>query len=370
VLRLTVDELGRATGASRCVCQLAPNGEGFSTMIEWVRGDTRPLGLQPPTPVAQRVFASGEPVIVADRSELDDPELVAYLESVASVAVVGYPIAWRGHVYACLGFQDTRPRPWHDHALPLLERCDTQLAAALAQAEVFEQQRRAVEDLRNLTRMREELIANVSHELRTPLAAILGSVKTLRRPDLDEATRGVLLQTLDEQSVRLVRLTEDLLDMSRFQRGVRRLDRTRLRVSELVRRARTEIALPEGRALRVRIDDDPELEVDPNRLLQVLSNLLVNAVRHGAGDVHLRAFSENGDAVVHVSDDGAGIEHGYEEEVFMPFAHRSDRSDSTGIGLTIARTIVEAHGGRLVYLPPTALHRHQFVVSLPLAAPG
>jgi K+-sensing histidine kinase KdpD len=339
-------------------------------MIEWVRGDTHPLALQPPTPVARRVFASGDPVVVTDRGVLDDRELIDYLDSVASVAVVGYPIAWRGRVYACLGFEDSRPRSWRDHALPLLERCDAQLAAALVQAEVFEQQRRAVEDLRNLTRMREELIANVSHELRTPLSAILGSVKTLRRPDLDEDARGDLLQALDEQSERLVRLTEDLLDLSRFQRGVRRLDRTRQPLSELVRRARTEVALPAGRSLHVRIDDDPELEVDPNRMLQVLSNLLVNAVRHGAGDVHLRTFVQEGNAVVHVSDDGGGIEHGYEDEVFMPFAHRSDRSDSTGIGLTIARSIVEAHGGRLAYLPPTGARRHQFVVSLPLPAPG
>jgi signal transduction histidine kinase len=370
VLRLTVDELGRATASSRCICQLAPNGRGVSTMIEWDRGDTRPLGLQPPTPVARRVFTAGRPVVVADRRELDDPELAAYLESVESLAVVGYPITWRGRVYACLGFQDSRPRSWHDHALPLLERCDAQLAAALVQAELFEQQQRALDELRNLTRMREELIVNVSHELRTPLAAMLGSIKTLRRLDLDEATRADLLLTLDEQSDRLVRLTEDLLDLSRFQRGIRRLDRARLPLSELVRRARTEIVLPGGRTLHVRIDDDPELDVDANRMLQVLSNLLVNAVRHGAGDVHLRTFSEDGDAVVHVSDDGGGIEDGYEDEVFMPFAHRSDRSDSTGIGLSIARSIVEAHGGHLVYLPPTELHRHQFVVSLPRAAPG
>src|SRR4029079_9900545 len=111
--------------------------------------------------------ASGEPFVVGDVEALDDDEVRAYLDSVGTVAVVGYPILWNGRVLACLGFQDSRPRSWHDHALPLLERCDAQLAAARVQADLFGQQQRALHDLRNLTRMREELIANVSHELRT-----------------------------------------------------------------------------------------------------------------------------------------------------------------------------------------------------------
>jgi signal transduction histidine kinase len=365
VLRLTVDELGRATASSRCLCQLAPNEDGVSTMIEWVRGDTRPLGLEPPTPVARRVFASGEPFVVGDVAGLDDPELREYLDSVGTVAAVGYPVIWDGRVLACLGLQDSRPRVWHDHALPLLERCDAQLAAALVQAELFGHQQRALAELRNLDRMREELIANVSHELRTPLAAMVGSIKTLRRDGLGAEQRDELVALLDEQSERLALLTADLLDLSRFHRGMRELDRGRVRFSELARRAASELVLPEGRRLRVYPDGGIELDVDAHRMLQVLANLLQNAVRHGAGDLHLSCFREDGSAVIHVSDEGGGIERGFEDEVFLPFAHRSDRADSTGLGLSIARAIVEAHGGQLLYLPPTASQRHQFVIVLP-----
>jgi K+-sensing histidine kinase KdpD len=368
VLRLTVDELGRATASSRCLCQLAPNEDGVSRMIEWDRGDTRPLGLQPPTPVARRVFATGEPFVVGDAAALDDGDVRAYLDAIGTVAVVGYPIVWNGRVLACLGFQDSRPRSWHDHALPLLERCDGQLAAALVQADLFGQQQRALEELRNLTRMREELIANVSHELRTPLTAMLGSIKTLRREGLNLEQRDSLVAILDEQADRLARLTADLLDLSRFHRGERHLDRVRVRFAELARRAESELVLPRGRRLRVAPDDGVVLEVDPHRMLQVLANLLVNAVRHGAGDIHLSCFREDGKAVIHVSDDGEGIEQGFEDEVFLPFAHRSDRTDSTGLGLAIARAIVEAHGGQLLYLPPAAGRQHQFVIVLPRPA--
>jgi signal transduction histidine kinase len=101
----------------------------------------------------------------------------------------------------------------------------------------------------------------------------------------------------------------------------------------------------------------------------VLSNLLVNAVRHGQGAVTLRGFSDGPRYLFHISDEGPGIEPEYAEEIFLPFSRRSDRTDSTGLGLAIARAIVEAHGGTLVYLPAGEGERHQFVVTLPKDGP-
>jgi K+-sensing histidine kinase KdpD len=365
VLRLTVAELGSATASSHCLCQLEPDEDGVSTTIEWDGGDTHPLGQRPPTPVARRVLERGEPVVVGDVAALEDPELRDYVDSVGAVAVVGYPVTWDGHVVACLGFHDLRPRAWHDDALPLLERCDEQLAAALVQAELFGVQQRALAELRNVDRLREDMMANVTHELRTPLTAMVGLIKTLRRGGLGVEQRDDLVVLLDEQSERLALLTTDLLDLSQFHRGARGLDRAPVRFSELARRASSELVLPDGRRLHVYADDGIVLDVDSNRMLQVLANLLQNAVRHGAGDVHLSCFREDGRAVIHVSDEGGGIERGFEDEVFRPFAHRSARTDSTGLGLAIARAIVEAHGGQLRYLPPTASRRHQFVIVLP-----
>ena len=368
VLQLTIDEIGNATTASRSLIELAPNEEGVARMLEWDRGDTRPLGLRPPTPIGRRVIERRGPLIIGDRAELEDDEIRAYLDAVGTVSTIAYPLLWRGHTIAVLALHDSRPRAWRDHAEPLLQRVADPLAAAIVQSELFEQQQRALEELRTVSRMREELIANVSHELRTPLTAMIGSIKTLRREDVPPTEHGGLLAVLDEQAERLALLTEDLLDLSRFHGGRRELNLARWRFSELFRRVERELALPHGRSIDLQCDDDLELVVDGERVLQVLSNLLVNAIRHGAGDVHVSCFAENGEVLVHVTDEGEGVAADYADEMFLPFSHRSDRSDSTGLGLPISRAIVEAHGGTLVYIPATAGERHQFVVRLPRVA--
>jgi signal transduction histidine kinase len=110
--------------------------------------------------------------------------------------------------------------------------------------------------------------------------------------------------------------------------------------------------------------------VRERRARGVLSNLLVNAIRHGQGAVTLRGFGEGDRYVFHISDDGGGVADEYAEQMFLPFSRRSDRSDSTGLGLAIARAIVEAHGGSLVYLPASETVPHQFVVALPRDGSG
>src|SRR5689334_6978167 len=119
VLQHSVDELGKATGSSRCLLQLAPSGEGVSHLIEWDRGDTKPIGLRPPTPIARAVFSSATALIIGDLAAFEgDPGIAAYLEQVGTVSAISLPITWRGEVVAVLGFQDTRPRDWERHDLP------------------------------------------------------------------------------------------------------------------------------------------------------------------------------------------------------------------------------------------------------------
>jgi signal transduction histidine kinase len=372
VLQQSVDELGKATGSSRCLLQLAPNAEGVSQLIEWDRGDTKPLGLRPPTPIARAIFTKGEAVVIGDIAEFDgDPEIAAYLERVGSVSAISLPITWLGEVVAAVGFQDTRPRDWETHDLPLLHRLDSQLAAAIVQAEAFERQRAAVAELENLTRLREELIANVSHELRTPLAAIGGFAKTLRRHDLelDEEQRGKMLRIIDEQTDRLTVLTEELLDLARFHRGAIRLERQAVALGEIVRSAATAVEMPSDRELVLDLDDDVRVDCDPNRMQQVVVNLLVNAIRHGRGTITVRGRASGGTLVVQVSDEGAGVASDFEDEMFLPFSHRGGRGDSSGLGLAISRAIVEAHGGSLDYEAGGGSESHQFVVELPGSDP-
>ena len=367
VLQQTLNELGPATEVTRAIIQLAPNSSGVSLMFEWDRGDTRPLGLRPPTVIARHVFATGEAVIVDDIADCRDEDVAGYLRQVNSAAAISIPVVWGERVVAALGFHHDEPQRWRETALPLLQRLDTQIAAAIAQAEIFDQQQAALEQLRNLSRMREELIANVSHELRTPLAAIQGSAMTLNQRDgqLSDEDRHALLETLQTQTERLSVLAEDILELARFRRGTQALRFGTTRFSDLVSRAGDGIIIPEGRNLNLLVDDDCDLRVDSTRLLQVMSNLIQNAVRHGSGDIFVRCRTEGSDAVIEVSDEGPGVPSEYRDEMFEPFSHRTDRNDSSGLGLSIARAIVEAHGGSLEYRPPRPSEQHRFVVTLP-----
>ena len=139
---------------------------------------------------------------------------------------------------------------------------------------------------------------------------------------------------------------------------------------EVVAEALNGIAVPQERDVVVRIEDDPTVVVDRHRMTQVLANLVVNAVRHGAGEITVRCFADGDTAVMHVTDEGGGVTSELEEEMFEAFVHGATRPDSSGLGLPIARAIVEAHGGTLIYISPDGDHAHQFVVTLPTAARG
>lgn len=107
------------------------------------------------------------------------------------------------------------------------------------------------------------------------------------------------------------------------------------------------------------------LIADRNRTIQVVINLVTNALRHGRGDVYVRASNDRSGFVLDVIDDGDGIDPDHLGELFLPFANFSSRTDSTGLGLAICRTIVEAHGGTIAYDRIEHAHQTRFRVRIP-----
>jgi signal transduction histidine kinase len=198
-------------------------------------------------------------------------------------------------------------------------------------------------------------VANVSHELKTPISALRAHLENLldgvERPDRE------ILQVMLTQSERLGRLIDQLLDLSRIESGELRLNRRAVELHPLVREVLSEIEV--ARADRgVRMCDAvpdalPALLVDPERVHQVLFNLLDNAVRYTAhgGEVTVAARRVNGGCEIAVSDTGQGIAPEHLPRVFDRFyradAARSRGDGGTGLGLAIARSVVEAHGGRI-----------------------
>ncbi|HEX5936361.1 MAG TPA: HAMP domain-containing sensor histidine kinase [Actinomycetota bacterium] len=214
---------------------------------------------------------------------------------------------------------------------------------------------RMSEELEHLERSRRDLVANVSHELKTPIAAIRAHLENLldgvEQPD--PATLGVMLAQVE----RLGRLVDQLLDLSRLESGEVPLRIEALPLQPLVDDLISEIDVAlAGREVEVRnvvSADLPALSADRERVHQVLFNLVDNAVRFtpDGGRVTISARRRNGSVEVAVADTGAGIAPEHLPRLFERFyradAARTRGEGGTGIGLAIARSVVEAHGGRI-----------------------
>lgn len=230
------------------------------------------------------------------------------------------------------------------------------------------------EKLRQSESRKSELVRIVSHELRTPLASVLGFTSVLLGRDVKPEDQRRYLEIINAQGRRLSSLVNDFLDADRLEEGELELSR---RVIDLGAVISEQVQLFEGQSDKHRLDTflpDKELTVDgdPNRLAQVIGNLLSNAIKYSpdGGTVHVMA--ERVDSVVRVSvrDEGIGIPEELQKGVFAKF-FRGDADASgipgTGLGLTIARSVVEAHGGRMNFVSARG-QGSMFWLELPIAA--
>ena len=230
-------------------------------------------------------------------------------------------------------------------------------AVDVAQAE----QQAALERAEQASAAKTRFLANVSHELRTPLNAILGFAEVLQRGDArngGQQRRAEYLGYIHQSGTHLLALINDLLDLSRIDAGVTRIDESefpaRGLLDEVMQLMRTQ---SEARGIRLVLDDRLDgvrLRADERALRQVLLNLLANAVRytHPHDTITLAAARDPaGDIVVRISDNGPGIPADELPRVLEPFERGSDVTargfEGTGLGLPISRRLVELHGGSL-----------------------
>lgn len=221
------------------------------------------------------------------------------------------------------------------------------------------------------------LLGAVSHELRTPLASIMASAGSLRQRDVrwSDAEREEFHGSIEQEVRRLDRLVGELLDLSRIDAGHLVLRREYHPIDALILDVVGRLrAVTSAHELRVDVPDDlPPVSVDYLRIDQVLSNLIENAARYApAGSlIEVSARAADGRLRIEVTDEGPGIAPGDRERVFAPF-HRLPRGEraptkGAGLGLAIARRLVEAHGGR-IQVEPAPGRGARFVVTLPLDA--
>jgi signal transduction histidine kinase len=197
---------------------------------------------------------------------------------------------------------------------------------------------------------RRRLVADVSHELRTPLTALQALLENLADgvAEPDPAT----LETAVAQTRRLGRLVQQLLDLSRLEAGEVPLHRERVPLAAFLDGVVREVGLQRPTPVDVEVDpSDLAVDADPERLHQVVVNLLDNAARHARSAVVVRATRSGRDVRLEVVDDGPGVPAEDRERVFERFTRtdsaRAARDGGSGLGLSITRWLVELHGGRV-----------------------
>lgn len=239
---------------------------------------------------------------------------------------------------------------------------------ALARAAARE--RDAADHLRRLDDLKNSLLSAVNHELRTPLTSILGVAKTLQaRPPTGEMLEA-LTPPLVRNAEELQKLLDDLLDIDRVMNGTAGFQPDAVDLAALVLGV-VEATPLEGRRLLVDVQPT-EAIVDPVRFERIVSNLLRNAVRHTPEETTIEVRLVSGDPVrLTVSDDGPGVPDDLKGHVFEPFtqgALRDPHQPGTGVGLSLVRTFVELHGGR-VWVEDTDEGGATFQVEIPATGP-
>jgi K+-sensing histidine kinase KdpD len=215
------------------------------------------------------------------------------------------------------------------------------------------------EALRRSEKLKTSLLDAVTHDFRTPLTSIKASVtmlienNQLPREDrnLDQHSRGELLQVINEESDRLNTFVESMVELARFQAGDGSLERSSVAPEEVVlKAARRARSIQPPHSLRSEIEPNlPPVSADSRALVEVIYNLVENAAKYSpAGTaIHIAAIRHNGAVRFSIEDEGPGIPVSERESVFERF-YRGDKSDGgLGMGLAIVRGIIEAHGGRI-----------------------
>jgi signal transduction histidine kinase len=203
-----------------------------------------------------------------------------------------------------------------------------------------------------LDRERSDLVATVAHELRSPLTGVKGFVATLlsRWDRLTDEQKRMMLETVNVDADRLTRLIAELLDVARIDTGRLSLYPRPLDFEAAVARVVASVQAGTGREIAFDVVGDlPAVSADPDKLAQVVTNLVDNAVRHGDGQVRLTAAPITDEApypgvVLHVDDEGEGISPDIRSRVFTKFWKHGARGGS-GLGMYIIHGLVNAHGG-------------------------
>jgi K+-sensing histidine kinase KdpD len=306
--------------------------------------------------VLQDILADGQTIVRGDMKESPRYPEERELGAIGLQSRVVAPLPAGGTILGVLSVSREAADAFSEDEVELTTLLARQLASAVQNIRTFTAERNAAEELRRLSALRADFVSLVSHELRAPMAAVIGCASTLhaRWRELTPEQRESFLALIEQETGRLSTVVGDVLDTSRIEAGTFTYAFGDVDVAELVREtaAMIEVANDEVRVTSTVIEPLPAVRGDRERLRQLLLNLLSNAAKYTvAGDeIEMRAAAQDGTIVVSVADNGPGIAADQQRLVFEKFGRVNSGGRSkpgAGLGLFIARSIAEAHGGTL-----------------------
>ena len=363
---ITISRLAIPTFADWCFVYLRLQDEGISSALiahadpqkEYLAQqiEIRPEDLSSTTLPVVRVFQSGTPELFADisdeelRETVSDPQKYEALKELGLRSAVVVPIQGRHSIMGVIGFASPKPARYTSAELIFAQDMARRISLALENARLYREAQEA-------SRAKDEFLATLSHELRTPLNAILGWTQILRAKRLDEITTARAFEAIERNAKAQAELIEDMLDVSRIITGRLRLEMQPVRLSSAVEGALDSVRpTADAKGVRLECDIAPDTDSrmisgDLHRLQQIVWNLLSNALKFTppAGLVRLKLEFTEGEAKLIVADTGKGISPQFLPYVFDRFRQAETMSSRTasglGLGLSIARHLVELHGG-------------------------
>ena len=344
------------------------------------RGAQERFVVEPGRGAGGLVLESGRPF--RSDSMAEDPRVTRadahVIQSEGLVATLVVPIMVEGRVEGLLYVHRRTPKAFNDRTETVLRQLAEYAAIAIHNMRILAHEHQMRAEAESASRTKDEFLATLSHELRSPLQPLLNWAYLLRSPNLDPASAERALDAIERSTKTLGQLIEDLLDVSRIVTGKLRLQARPVRLPGVVRAAMEAVepaALGKSVTLEARIEADlPAVMGDPDRLQQVLWNLLSNGIKFTpkGGRVTVTVAGRNSEVTLTVADTGAGIKREFLPHVFERFRQAESSTNRAygglGLGLAIVRHLVELHGGSVAVQSEGEGEGATFSVRLPVAA--
>ncbi len=330
------------------------------------------------------VCANGIPMIVNDVTR--EPLFYAQSELPETRSEIVLPLKSGSRIIGALDIQSNRANAFSEDDIAVFQILSDQIAVAIENARSYELAQKAVEEMREVDRVKSQFLANMSHELRTPLNSIIGFSRVILK-GIDGPVNDTQKQDLTaiyNSGQHLLSLINDILDLSKIEAGKMELQFSDINISDIVVSAlSTAVGLTKDKPVKLKQiipPDLPSVRADSTRVRQVLINFLSNAAKFTEeGDITVEASittnpqTQGPEIMLTVTDSGPGIEEKDRHKLFQPFSQVDDsptrKTGGSGLGLSICKSFIEMHKGRIGLLWSEIGRGSCFFFTLPLPMP-